>query len=81
MTDIKSPNRINGIETLKEIRKIDGYTNIPILAITVRTMIGDKEYFIKEGFNGYLAKPFLKKTFIEFILKFLLQENLISNSE
>lgn len=71
LTDIKSPHRMNGIEALKEIRKIDGYRNIPILAVTGYTMNGDKEYFIQEGFNGYLAKPFLKATFLEFISKFL----------
>jgi CheY-like chemotaxis protein len=34
-------------------------------------MRGDKEYFLEQGFNGYLAKPFVKDTFLEFIKQFL----------
>jgi CheY-like chemotaxis protein len=30
-------------------------------------MRGDKEYFLGEGFNGYLAKPFLKENLIDII--------------
>jgi CheY-like chemotaxis protein len=71
LMDIKSKNGIDGVQTLKEIRKIDKYRHIPILAVTGCAMPGDKEHILQEGFNGYLAKPFIKKTFMDFVKKYL----------
>jgi CheY-like chemotaxis protein len=71
LMDIRLRNGIDGVKTFKKIKEIESYKNIPILAITAYAMRGDKEYFLKEGFNGYLPKPFIKETFLEFIKPFL----------
>ena len=71
LMDIRLKNGIDGVKTFKRIKEIDSYKDIPVLAITAYAMRGDKEYFLQEGFNGYLAKPFVKDTFIEFIKQFL----------
>jgi CheY-like chemotaxis protein len=71
LMDIRLRNGIDGVKTFKKIKEIDIYKNIPVLAITAYAMRGDKEYFLKEGFDGYLPKPFIKETFIEFVKQFL----------
>jgi two-component system, sensor histidine kinase len=70
LMDIRLKIGIDGVQTFKKIKKINAYKDIPILAITAYAMRGDKEYFLEQGFNGYLAKPFVKDTFIDFIKKF-----------
>jgi CheY-like chemotaxis protein len=68
--DIKSRNGMDGVQTLNKIREIERYKDIPVLAVTAFALKGDKEFFLQEGFDGYLAKPFDKKTLIEFIKKY-----------
>ena len=58
LMDINLGYGINGIETTKAIRKMPGYQNIPIIAVTGYTMSGDKEMLIAQGCTHYLAKPF-----------------------
>ena len=67
LMDIRLKTGIDGVKTFKRIKEIKGYKNTPILAITAYAMRGDKEYFLEEGFEGYLAKPFLKENLIEII--------------
>jgi len=67
LMDIRLKAGFDGVKTFKNIKKIKDYNNIPILAITAYAMRGDREYFLEEGFEGYLAKPFLKENLIEII--------------
>ncbi len=46
---------MDGIETVHEIRKND--TQIPVVALTANAATSGEEYYISEGFNGYLSKP------------------------
>jgi two-component system, sensor histidine kinase len=71
LMDIRLKIGIDGVKTFKKIKEIDSYKNIPVLAITAYAMRGDKEYFLEQGFNGYLAKPFVRETFLDYIKKFL----------
>jgi len=73
LMDIRLKVGMDGVQTFKKIREIEAYKNIPVLAITAYAMRGDKEYFLEQGFNGYLAKPFVKDTFLAFIKQFLPQ--------
>lgn len=49
---------MNGIQTTKEIRKISGYENTPVVAVTAYAMQGDREKFLAEGLTHYISKPF-----------------------
>jgi CheY-like chemotaxis protein len=71
LMDIRLKNGIDGVKTFKRIKEIDSYKDTPVLAITAYAMRGDKEYFLQEGFSGYLAKPFVKDTFVGFVKQFL----------
>ena len=66
ITDILMP-RMNGIELLGEIRRLDDY--IPVLMLSA---YNDAEYFldaIRLGVDGYLVKPLDTKQFISQISK------------
>lgn len=56
--DINLKHRINGVETMRLMRKLSGYEFIPVVAITAYSIIGDEERFLQQGFSYYLAKPF-----------------------
>lgn len=58
LMDINLGKGMSGVETTKEIRKIESYKNIPIVAITGFAMRGDREEFIQAGCTHYLSKPF-----------------------
>jgi CheY-like chemotaxis protein len=61
LMDINLKDSIGGIELMKELRKLDSYKQTPIIAITGYTSSIDQDTFMKEGFSGFLAKPFNQK--------------------
>ncbi|MCX6158738.1 MAG: response regulator [Ignavibacteriae bacterium] len=67
LMDINLGTGMNGINTADEIRKITGYENVPIVAITAFAMVGDKEEFMEKGFTSYLSKPFVRAELLSFI--------------
>lgn len=58
--DINLGRGIDGIETTKKIRNIQGYTDTPIVALTAFAMKEDREEFLAGGCTHYLSKPFKK---------------------
>jgi CheY-like chemotaxis protein len=56
--DIQMPV-MDGEEALQQIRAEEAATkgHIPIIALTAHALKGDRERFLAEGFDGYLAKP------------------------
>lgn len=72
LMDINLKDSIGGLELMKEIRKIEAYSDIPIIAITGYTSSMDQDTFLKEGFTGFLAKPFNQKQLRNIILKNLI---------
>ena len=48
---------LDGIGVMKKIRENSKFAHIPIFAVTSYGMQGDREKFLKEGFNGYISKP------------------------
>lgn len=66
--DIQMPIK-DGIQALREIRQLDKERkqNTIVIALTAHAMIGDKERFIKEGFDDYLSKPLQKNDFLKTI--------------
>jgi CheY-like chemotaxis protein len=62
---------MNGIGVAEEIRKMENYKNIPMIALTGYAMYGDREKLLSFGFTEYIAKPFTKYTITEALKKLL----------
>ncbi len=50
---------LDGVEATRGIRSNSGtlYSQVPIIAITVYAMTGDRERFLEAGMNDYITKP------------------------
>lgn len=50
---------LDGIETLKRIRSMEGeyYRAVPVIALTANVVSGIRDKFLSEGFNDYISKP------------------------
>ncbi|MGB5913157.1 MAG: response regulator [Promethearchaeia archaeon] len=68
--DIQLP-KMNGIEICSNLRKIDKFKDVPIIAVTSFAMKGDKERILAAGFNQYISKPINVKEFRELVSQLL----------
>jgi CheY-like chemotaxis protein len=56
LMDVMMPG-LDGLDTMRIIRKLDGYRDLPIIAVTAKAMIGDREKCMEAGASDYVAKP------------------------
>ncbi|MEC3876388.1 response regulator [Chryseobacterium salviniae] len=56
LMDMMMPE-MDGYESIKQIRKMPMYTRLPIIAITAKSMIGEREKCITAGASDYISKP------------------------
>lgn len=56
LMDIRLPDT-DGVEALRRLRDDERTAGIPVVALTSFAMKGDRERFLRAGFDGYLEKP------------------------
>jgi two-component system cell cycle response regulator DivK len=56
LMDINMPD-IDGYTLTAQIRAMQGYEGIPIVALTANVMRGDRERSLEAGCDGYIQKP------------------------
>jgi CheY-like chemotaxis protein len=69
LMDISLPD-MDGITTMKNLRKLNSFTNVPIIAATAHAMACDEELF-RGIFDDYIVKPIDDEVFTEIVKKWL----------
>jgi len=70
ITDLNMPN-MNGLEMIREIRKLPIQTGTPILFLTTESDDGLKGQARAAGATGWLTKPFVPEQLLKVIRKVL----------
>lgn len=68
LTDLHMPV-MNGLELIKEVRKIKLYKHLPILFLTTETQTSIKKEAKEAGATGWIVKPFEFEKLISTIRK------------
>jgi len=68
ITDLNMPH-LDGISLIKEVRKLNGYSTIPILVLTTESQAAKKEEAKAAGATGWIVKPFVAEKLLEVVKK------------
>jgi CheY-like chemotaxis protein len=64
LLDVSLPG-MDGLAVLTEIRADGKLKALPVIALTAHAMAGDRERFLKAGFDDYVAKPIVDETLLQ----------------
>lgn len=68
--DISMPV-LDGWGVIREMQRDPAIAHIPAIALTAHAMVGDRERALSAGFHNYLSKPLTPATFINDLLRLL----------
>ncbi|MBU0730825.1 MAG: response regulator [Proteobacteria bacterium] len=72
LMDVQMPV-MDGIEATQTIRK-NGFSDLPIIAMTAEAMTGDREKCLAAGMNDYISKPIKREIVFETIKKWIFEK-------
>lgn len=76
---------IDGIETLKRMKELDGNLNggVPVVSLTANAISGAKKIYMDAGFDDYLTKPIDSHQLEAIIIKYLSKDKIqsLTNAE
>lgn len=70
LMDIAMPviNGIDALKTLRELEQLSG-KHLTVIALTAYALMGDREKYLKMGFDGYLKKPFTTRELVNELVR------------
>jgi two-component system chemotaxis response regulator CheY len=68
ITDLNMPN-MDGIQMIAAVRKVAGYSFVPILMLTTESQAEKKDAGRKAGATGWIVKPFNAEQLIAVVQK------------
>lgn len=71
LMDISLSGKKDGLQITRELRQLDKYKDIPILALTANVLRRDEEAAMAAGVNLFLKKPLDNHKLLEAINKYL----------
>lgn len=77
LMDIQMP-RMDGITAMKKIREME-FGSCPILAVTAFADEGDRQNFLDQGFDDFIAKPIRPREFILTIQSHFKKQSTLDN--
>jgi HAMP domain-containing protein/DNA-binding response OmpR family regulator len=72
LMDIMMPE-MDGYETIRKIRGMNQFKNLPIIALTAKAMKGDREKCIQAGASDYISKPIKSEQMFSLLRVWLFQ--------
>ena len=63
LMDVGLPG-MNGWDATRQLKSNPATKHVPVIALTAHAMHGDRERFLKAGFNDYVAKPIVDETIL-----------------
>jgi CheY-like chemotaxis protein len=70
LMDLQMPV-MDGLSATKEIRKLEGFANIPIIALSAAVLQDDLALALESGMNDFLSKPIDKMSLQNILSKWL----------
>ncbi len=61
LLDISLGPGMDGVKTLKALRKNSKFKTVPVVAVTAHALRGDADYYLSQGFSAYMSKPYKKQ--------------------
>jgi PAS domain S-box-containing protein len=79
LMDINLGAGMDGIQLTNTIKSLPGYENVTVVAMTAFALDGDREEFLANGCDDYIAKPFYRNELLRLIGQYIppFDENVI----
>jgi CheY-like chemotaxis protein len=66
-----------GLHLLHKLREQSVYSKTPVIACTAYALPGDRKRLLREGFDGYISKPFTRRDVMQEIARVYNTEKLL----